>query len=245
MNINAQRTVAEIALESPHSAAIFERLGIDYCCNGRKPLAEACQTAGIDLNRVTDLLSRAASTEHSGVEAADWSHQSLAALINHIVEKHHAFCRGECARLEPLLTKVRSKHGEGHPELSAIQDEFTELRSELDMHMMKEERMLFPYIISLEKSATGKSFPPRAPFGTVQNPVRMMMQEHDSAGHSIQEIRKLTANFTVPLDACTSFKALYQGLGAFEADLHQHIHLENNLLFPRAIELEEAVRSAR
>ena len=105
--------------------------------------------------------------------------------------------------------------------------------------------MLFPYIISLEKSATGKSFPPSAPFGTVQNPVRMMMQEHDSAGRLIQEIRKLTANFTVPLDACTSFKALYQGLEAFEADLHQHIHLENNLLFPRAIELEEAVRSAR
>lgn len=243
MSINTQQTVATFALENPRAAAVFEKLGIDYCCNGRVPLAEACQTAGIELSHVADLLS-AARTAQPGADATDWSHQSLAALVNHIVEKHHSFCRQECARLGPLLEKVLSKHGEHHPELSKIQEEFTALRSELELHMMKEERMLFPYIAALEASASGRASFPRAPFGSVQNPVRMMMQEHDSAGHALREIRSLSGNFTAPSDACTSFKALYQGLEAFEADLHQHIHLENNLLFPRAIELEESLNAA-
>jgi regulator of cell morphogenesis and NO signaling len=245
MLIDTQRSVAELALESPQATAVFDKLGIDYCCNGRKPLAEVCRTAGLDVSRVADLLSGAESNGQFEGRGEDWSRQSLAALINHIVGKHHAYCREECVRLGSLMEKVRSKHGSHHPELVRILDEFTALRNELDMHMMKEERMLFPYIISLEESATVKTFPPRAPFGTVQNPVCMMMQEHDDAGHSTKEIRSLAGNFAVPPDACTSFKALYLGLQAFEADLHQHIHLENNLLFPRAIELEETVRPAR
>ncbi len=239
MSIDTQRTVAEIALERPESAAIFEKLGIDYCCGGGKPLAAACKAAGIDVNNVATLLEGAARATQPGVEAANWSEQSLAALINHIVEKHHAFCREESHRLEPLSAKVVSKHGEHHPELQRIHELFTSLRSELSMHLMKEEQMLFPYIIGLEDSATRNSAPPRAPFGTVQNPVRMMVQEHDDAGELLKEIRELSRNFSAPEDACPSFKALYQGLQAFEADLHQHIHLENNLLFPRAIALEE------
>ena len=159
------------------------------------------------------------------------------------MEKHHAYCREEGQRLQPLLAKVVSKHGEHHPELSQVQDLFTALHNELSMHMMKEEQMLFPYIIGLEESAKHKSAPPRAPFGTVQNPVRMMVQEHDDAGRLLKDIRTLTGNFTAPQDACTSFKALYQGLDALEADLHQHIHLENNILFPHAIALEDATRT--
>jgi len=238
MSIDTQRTVAEIALERPQAAAVFEKLGIDYCCNGRKPLAMACETAGIDVNHVASLLEHTTSADQPSAESQSWRGHSLASLINHIVRKHHAYCWEECLRLEPLLAKVASKHGESHPELERVQALFMSLRNELSMHLMKEEQMLFPYIIRLEESATHKSAPPRAPFGTVQNPVRMMVQEHDNAGHLIRGIRGLTQNFTAPKDACNSFRALYQGLEAFEADLHQHIHLENNLLFPRAVALD-------
>ena len=235
--MDSQRTVAEIALERPQAAAVFEKLGIDYCCGGRTPLAAACEEAGVDLNHVEGLLE-GAGREQPG--AGNWSEESLASLVSHIVKKHHAYCREEGLRLQPLLAKVVSKHGEHHPELAQLQDVFTSLRNELSMHMMKEEQMLFPYIVALEESATHKSAPPRAPFGTVQNPVRMMVEEHDDAGHLLKEIRNLSGNFTASSDACPSFKALYQGLAAFEADLHQHIHLENNILFPRAIALEYA-----
>ena len=245
MNIDTQKTVAEIALERPRAAAMFEKLGIDYCCGGRKPLAAACEAAGIDVNHVADLLERSAGTDQIGIEAGNWAGQSLASLINHIVKKHHAYCREEGLRLEPLLEKVVSKHGKHHPELHRVQELFASLRDELSMHLMKEENMLFPYIVGLEESAKHKSAPPRAPFGTVQNPVRMMVQEHDSAGNLTKEIRRLTQNYVTPEGACNSFKALYQGLEAFEADLHQHIHLENNLLFPRAIALEDAARSTQ
>lgn len=243
MNIDTQKTVAEIALEKPQAAATFEKLGIDYCCGGRRPLAAACKAAGVDVNHVADLLERGSGTDQSGVETVDWANESLASLINHIVQKHHAYCREEGIRLEPLLAKVVSKHGERHPELGQIQELFAELRDGLSMHLMKEERMLFPYIIGLEESAKHKSAHPRAPFGTVQNPVRMMVQEHDSAGNLTKEIRDSARDFSVPEGACNSFRALYQGLEAFEADLHQHIHLENNLLFPRAIKLEDAMQS--
>jgi regulator of cell morphogenesis and NO signaling len=244
MSIDTQRTVAEIAVEKPQAAAVFERLGIDYCCGGAKPLTSACEAAGVSVDQVANLLEEAAGAAEPGNEAGNWSEQSLASLIGHIVERHHGYCREEGARLEPLLAKVVSKHAEHHPELAQIQTLFTSLRNELSMHMMKEERVLFPYIVALEDSSTRKSLPPRAPFGTVQNPVRMMVQEHDNAGQLLKEIRSLARNFAVPEDACTSFKALYQGLEAFGADLHQHIHLENNLLFPRAIALEEDVQSS-
>jgi len=243
MGTETQKMVAEIALERPQAAAVFEKLGIDYCCGGRKPLIAACEEAGIDVAHVADLLEEAAGKHGTGTEAENWNEQSLASLISHIVEKHHAYCREEGSRLHPLLAKVVSKHSECHPELAQVQEHFTSLRNELSMHLMKEEQMLFPYIIRLEDAAMHKSAPPRAPFETVHNPVRMMVQEHDDAGNLVKEIRGLTRNFTAPEDACTSFKALYQGLEAFEADLHQHIHLENNLLFPRAVVLEETVKA--
>jgi regulator of cell morphogenesis and NO signaling len=244
MSIDTQRTVAEIALERPQAAATFEKLGIDYCCGGGKPLAAVCEAAGLDVNQVADMLETTTGVDDSCVEAGNWRDRSLSSLINHIVQKHHAYCREECARLEPLLAKVISKHGERHPELHQVQEHFASLRNELSMHMMKEERVLFPYIIALEESVAHKSPFPRPPFGTVQNPVRMMVEEHDNAGHLIKGIRSLSRNFTAPEDACSSFKALYQGLEAFEADLHQHIHLENNLLFPRAIALEDSAQLA-
>ncbi len=242
MSVDVQKTVAEIVLEKPRTGGVFERLGIDYCCHGRVPLSEACRSAGLDVNQVVEQLEVLAASEGSSGDSEDWSVQSLASLISHIVEKHHTYCREEGSRLEPLLAKVVSKHGDRHPELRQIQEVFLSLRDELSLHLMKEERMLFPHIAALENASTHHTTPPRAPFGAVQNPVRMMMQEHDSAGQAVKAIRELTSNYTVPEGVCNSFRVLYKSLADFETDLHRHIHLENNLLFPRALKLEDAAQ---
>jgi regulator of cell morphogenesis and NO signaling len=167
-------------------------------------------------------------------------------LIDHIVQTHHKFTREEIARLRALLEKVCSVHGKNHSELLAIRETFSGLAQELTLHLMKEENVLFPYIIRMEEAVLQNDpvLPP--PFGTVQNPVRMMTQEHDGAGVALRQIREASSNFSVPVDACISYRTLYQALTGFEADLHQHIHLENNILFPRAVEMEDsAVGAAR
>ena len=171
-------------------------------------------------------------------EARDWNAAPLSDLVAYIVTKHHGFTRDELTRLSDLLVKVCSVHGESHPELRRLHTIFQELKHELTSHMFKEEQLLFPYIENLE-TAVGRGEPaPTAVFGTVRNPVRMMMQEHDDAGQALRGLREVSSNYQVPADGCISFRTLYQALEEFEKDLHQHIHLENNILFPRAAELE-------
>jgi regulator of cell morphogenesis and NO signaling len=166
---------------------------------------------------------------------------TLEALVDHLVRKHHSFTRLEIGRLNALLEKVCLAHGENHPELFRINMLFRELGADLETHMTKEERVLFPYVIRMEAAA--KQHVPlfRPPFGTVANPVRMMMLEHDRAGELLKEIRALSSDYTPPADGCFSYQTLYTALKALEKDLHQHIHLENNILFPRAVEMEAAV----
>jgi regulator of cell morphogenesis and NO signaling len=159
-------------------------------------------------------------------------------LARYIVEKLHGFVRQEIGRLLPLIAKVIGVHGNKQPELQQIGVSFQSLAEELTLHLMKEERMLFPYIEDLEAAANCGGQPAVPMFGTVQNPVRMMMMEHDSAGELLREMRQATNGYALPEDACMSFRVLYSALQAFEADLHQHIHLENNILFPRAIALD-------
>jgi len=241
MSLDATKTVRELAVEVPNATRVFEKLGIDYFCGGKKPLAEACNTAGLQVEEVLKALETA---RPSAVSEYDLPSGSLAELIDHIVRTHHKFTRDEIARLQALLEKVCSVHGERHPELLSIRQVFSGLAQELTLHLMKEENVLFPYIIRMEEAVVQKDpvLPP--PFGTVQNPVRMMMQEHDSAGGALRQIRAASSNFAVPADACISYRTLYQALEGFEADLHQHIHLENNILFPRAVEMEESAVGA-
>ena len=244
MEIDTRKTVKEIVLEMPGSEDVFERLGIDYCCGGDKRLEDACQAAGRPVGEVLQLLEAAKNTVPAEAGASDWSQQSLASLVNHIVEKHHTFCRQELARLELLLAKVSEVHGANHPELRRIQTIFSGMSKELQMHLIKEEQTLFPYIARMEDAVTrGMPFP-RPPFGTVQNPVRMMVLEHDNAGAALHEMRKLSGDHQVPEDGCSSYKALYEGLRSFESDMHQHVHLENNILFPRALALEDTAAAA-
>lgn len=232
------KTVREYALEIPAATRIFEKLGIDYCCGGGKSLADACTAAGISMDEV--LHSLYVDLESGPTSAArDWQALSQAELITHIVDKHHAFTREELVRLEALLAKVSGVHGQNHPELFEIQDQFGKLHGELEPHMLKEENVLFPYIVRMEEAAVANQTLPRPPFQTVQNPVRVMMAEHDAAGYILGRMRKASSDYAVPPDGCISFKTLYSALTTFEVDLHQHIHLENNILFPRAVELED------
>ena len=238
MSANVEKTVRELAVENPASTRIFESLGIDYCCGGGKSLRAACDAAKLDLNRVISLL------DEKPLKPGErkWATEPLSELIQHIVDKHHVFTRNEINRLELLLNKVCGVHGKNHPELLKIHDHFTGLSQELKLHMMKEEQILFPYICRMEEAAVENHPMVPAPFGTVQHPVRMMVMEHDSAGESLSAIKEASNDYSAPADACISYKTLYAALKEFEADLHQHIHLENNILFPRAIAVEEKIR---
>ena len=239
MSISAEKTVREVALENPAATRVFEKLGIDYCCGGSKSLEEACRAANLSMDEVLDSLEIAEESARAVQKHRDWTTEMLADLVAHIIGTHHKYTREEMARLGPLFGKVCSVHGKNHPELLQVRVSFQGLEQELTMHMMKEEKVLFPYIIRMEESVMQKEpvLPP--PFGSVQNPVTMMMHEHDSAGEALRAMRKASAGYTPPGDACISFQTLYEALAGFEADLHQHIHLENNILFPRAIAMEK------
>ena len=242
MSISATKTVRELAVEIPNATRVFEEFGIDYCCGGKRSLDEACNAANLPVDEVIKALSVAAKPSASG--NGQLQSGSLAELIDHIVKTHHKFTREETARLNKLLDKVCSVHGKNHPELLAIRETFLGLEQELRVHLMKEENVLFPYIVRMEEVLFQNEPPLPGPFGTVQNPIRMMMQEHDGAGEALRQIRQASHNFTAPEDACISYQTLYQALAGLEADLHQHIHLENNILFPRAVEMEESALAA-
>ncbi len=235
-----EQTVREIALEQPSSIRVFELFGIDYCCGGRKPLAEVCVAGKLDFDAVVAALESAA--KKPGPDLETWTGKSLESLSSHIVSTHHAYVKRELPRLAQLAQKVVNRHGRARAELPVIAATLAHLDEELTEHLAKEETVLFPYVTKLERSIHGGTTKPDSCFGTVANPIAMMTREHDAAGTLIAEIRRLSGTFTPPDDACPTFHAFYDGLREFEQDLHQHIHLENNILFPRAIELENSKR---
>lgn len=233
MSISLQTTVGDLASAIPHAARVFETHRIDYCCGGRRTLEAACQKVGADVSAVVAALEEPAR-DTSG-DDTDWRVAPLSALVRHIVNVHHAYMWKELPRVETLMTKVARVHGAAHPELQELLPIVLGLVEELNGHLMKEERVLFPYITALDGGTVLTS-----PFGTVQNPIRMMNVEHEDAGGALESIRRLTSDHTPPEDACGSYRALFAALAAMELDLHQHIHLESNVLFPRAIDLEAA-----
>ena len=239
MSAIAEKTVRELAVENPGATRLFERLGIDYCCGGNQTLEQACQGRNVSVDEVRDSLQAAQHSAEAGREDRNWQTEPLGDMVSHITNTHHKYTREEIARLGPLFAKVCSVHGANHPELLRLRDIFKGLSQELTTHLMKEEMVLFPYIIRMEEAVIEKApiLPP--PFGTVQNPVSMMEHEHDSAGNALRTLREISRGYTAPPDACISYQTLYKVLADLEADLHQHIHLENNILFPRAIEMEK------
>ena len=240
MQLDPMKTVRDLAVELPNATRVFEKTKIDYCCGGDQLLGAACAKAGVDLQTLEQMLESTA--EPAPTATLDFQNLSAAELIQYILDKHHVYTRDEMQRLEPLVDKVVNAHGENHSELLSIRDLLQQLITELRGHMFKEEQILFPYIVELERCASQGRSAPFAPFGTVNNPVRMMMFEHDNAGEILRELRKLSRDYEVPENACMTYQTFYEALEAFEQDLHQHIHLENNVLFPQAVKLEAAFK---
>jgi regulator of cell morphogenesis and NO signaling len=239
MNEIHTKTIREIALQYPQTTKVFENFKIDYCCGGRKPLAEAAESAGLDINVIEARLDEAINKAKDNGFVPE--RLGPADLTDHVIAKHHVYTHDALERLAPLMDKVCDRHGEAHKELYLIRSVLRSLTDDLVLHMRKEEMVLFPYIKSISEAASNKDHVPAPHFLTMKNPVRVMMSEHDVAGDFLRQIREFSKDFSLPDGACPSFKALYFGLEELENDLHQHIHLENNVLFPQAIQLEETV----
>ena len=239
MSVNASSTLQSIAVELPAATRVFEKLGIDYSCRGNRRLRDVCVGADLPVDQVLKSLEEAQKTASEDAdELKNWNNESLADLIAHIVTRHHGFVREQLERLGPLSVKVLAIHGEQHPELGRIRQLFESLRHDMLEHLDKEEKVLFPYVVQIEAGASGERAVPQPPFSTLDAPVQKMIRDHDEVGGQLREIREVSNHFAVPRDACLSYRELYQGLEALEEDLHQHIFLENYILFPRAIKLE-------
>lgn len=224
------RTVGEIVAENPSQARVFQSFAIDFCCQGGKTLREACSLKGIGLESVIEQLE-AANAEKTAPE----NNPALlppVELIKYIVDKHHGFLRSELPRIHAMAERVAKVHGGHTPSLVEVFEVFCSMAEELDSHMMKEERMLFPAIQSL---CAGE-----ATMMPLDGPVAVMLQEHDDAGGALARMRELTNGFTPPPEACNTYRALFAGLTELEEDLHRHIHLENSVLFPQALALSKA-----
>lgn len=236
-------TIGELAVAMPASIPVLERLGVDYCCHGDQTIQQACRDAGVTAEELLRLIE----SEKSPSDERTWSEEPLSELIEFIVSTHHAYTRRAVETICMLGEKVRDRHGAAHPEVVALERLIREIEKDVIPHMLKEEQILFPYVQALESALTSEDEPPVPFFGTVRNPIRMMMAEHETVAEKLAEVRVITNNYSTPADACTSFRALYTALQELEQDLHRHIHLENNVLFPRSLELEsksetEAVR---
>lgn len=235
MQTAPHQTLGSIVADRPYTARVFEALGLDYCCGGSQSLAEACRAQGLEVGDVERRLAEAAPATPDAT--TDWARESLSDLIEHILHTHHAYTREAIERLRPLMEKVHGVHSARHPELTPLRQVLDALGHDLEGHLMKEERILFPYILGLEQVGSAVE----ACFGTVASPIQVMRAEHDEAGDMLRHMRKLTDGYSLPEGACASYRALYQALEELELDLHRHIHLENNILFPRAIQLEATV----
>jgi regulator of cell morphogenesis and NO signaling len=240
MSITPDTRVAEVAAQNPATIRIFQRFAIDFCCGGKRPLSEVCAEKHITFGELRTALDSAGEPERSELPTAD---AKLTEMVRFIVDKYHADLRIELPRLAQMAAKVLDAHGARHPDvLPALEATLHGLREELEAHMMKEERVLFPYIERLETLATAGQRLPASPFGSIQAPSGMMEHEHESAGHALARLRELTGGYTPPADACNTFRGLYHGLAELEKALHEHIHLENNILFPQAARLEEELK---
>lgn len=231
--IDPQTSVGELVRESPSRARVFESLEIDYCCGGKLPLAEACNKRDIKPMQVVEQLVEC-DAQSDAEESIDAHAMTLSALADHIEDTHHAYLREELPRLDTLTEKVSRVHGGKEPRLLKVREAFLALRAELEPHMVKEEQILFPMVRQLEASANCSDFP----CGGIANPIRQMEHEHDQAGQALATFREATDGFVPPEWACNTYRAMLDSLERLEKDMHQHIHKENNVLFPKALQIE-------
>jgi regulator of cell morphogenesis and NO signaling len=218
----------------------LEKMGLDFCCGGKKELKTAVSEKGLEMSLVVSALKEAVMTTSQEPER-NWTTAGLTELCDYIESKHHSYMRENLPLISNMLARVKRAHAEHHGQmLVELEDDFISLREEIEAHLAKEEQILFPYIRQIEAFAKSSGEMPEMHCRTIANPIRQMEHEHENAGEVLARMREITGNYTCPEDACETFKGLYQALDALEKDLHEHIHLENNILFPRAIELENA-----
>ena len=235
---NAEKQIGEFVAEDFRTAAVFTKYKIDFCCNGNRTVEEACNKKGIDSNVLVDELNAVLNTATN--QTIDYKSWPLDLLAEYIEKKHHRYVEEKIPVLRQFLDKLCRVHGERHPELFKINELFTASAGELAAHMKKEELILFPFIKKMVKAKMENGAIQSPSFGTVENPIAMMMHEHDTEGERFREIAELTDDYNPPADACNTYRVAFAMLDEFEKDLHLHIHLENNILFPGALKLEQA-----
>lgn len=238
--IAEKTTVRDIIVKYPRTRPVFERHGIDYCCGGGQELEAALRTKGISREAFSVELKDAVNAPGIESEAErDWSVATPTELADYIEGRHHTFMKEQLPRLRNLMSNVQRAHADRHGALlREMRGIYDALQWEIEQHLMKEEQILFPMIRRIEAFVEGRGEEPVVHCGTIQNPIRQMEHEHDNAGEALAKMRRLSADYTLPDDACNTFRALYEGLQALELDLHEHIHLENNILFPKAVDME-------
>ncbi|MEZ5289787.1 MAG: iron-sulfur cluster repair di-iron protein [Vicinamibacterales bacterium] len=226
MNITRDSRVSDVATEAPATIRVFQEHGIDFCCGGRRPIADACAERGLDVDQLVATLQAATTTAGGN---RNWQTAPLGELVAHIQERFHEPLREELPRLMAMMAKVVSRHGDHLPDtLHPLQATLAELQHELVEHMAKEDRVLFPAIAAAKNGETRSG-------SSISQPIAVMVAEHEHAGHALERMRELTADYTPPEWACPTFRGLYFGLAELERDMHLHVHLENNILFPRAV----------
>ena len=229
--------IGELVARDYRTASVFKKYSIDFCCQGNRTIEEACEKKNIDTKKVLEDL--VAMMEAKSESTTDYQSWPLDLLADYIEKKHHRYVQEKTLEIQPYLDKICKVHGERHPELLEIKEEFNASAGELAAHMKKEEMILFPFIRKMTKAKLENTKVDAAHFGTVKNPIQMMMNEHTVEGNRFRKIEELSNNYTPPLDACNTYRVSFALLKEFEQDLHLHIHLENNILFPRAIEIEK------
>lgn len=233
------RELGSLVAENARVATVLERFGLDYCCNGHQTLADATADRGLPIDEVIRALDEVGEPTPEEREAAEW--RDLGALAQYIVDRHHRYVREASPAVSAWLDKLVARHGDRHPELAQVREVFFAVSAEMAAHMVKEENILFPFIAELAAAKKGGTALPSGPFGTVLHPIRVMEDDHQLVGELVARLRALTGGYEPPEDGCTTYRLCYAELARFEADLHRHVHLENNVLFPRAIELEQGL----
>ena len=236
MELLKENSIGKLVATNYRAASIFKKYGIDFCCQGNKTIEEACQKKNVSTETLLSDLKEV--LEAKSKETIDFNSWPLDLLIDYITKKHHSYVETKILEIKPYLHKLCKVHGQRHPELFEITDQFNASADELTVHMKKEELILFPYVKKLVKASEEKTTLENPHFGTVQNPIAMMMSEHEIEGERFRKIAQLSNDYTPPEDACNTYRVTYAMLKEFEEDLHLHIHLENNILFPKALKLE-------
>lgn len=239
-----EQTIGQMVATDYRMAAIFKKYQIDFCCNGNRTINEVCAQQAIDKVKLEQDLSNLSTQSQANEEQINFKYWPLDLLVDYIEKKHHRYVREQLPAIHQYLNKIVNVHGKQHPELAEVNALFEACSNDLLNHMKKEEMILFPFIKNLSDAKTQASLLKPTPFGTIENPIQMMMHEHDTEGDRFRKISALTHNYQAPADACQTYKITFALLKEFEDDLHQHIHLENNILFPAAVTLENALNSA-